>query len=47
MMVKAAAKRDYLSRSGKPRLESRRIAIKRAGADFVVSYWTKELASWL
>ena len=21
--------------------------IKRAGADFVVSYWAKELASWL
>jgi porphobilinogen synthase len=22
-------------------------AIKRAGADFVVSYWAKELAAWL
>jgi porphobilinogen synthase len=22
-------------------------AIKRAGADFVVSYWTKDLAGWL
>jgi len=22
-------------------------AIKRAGADLVVSYWTKELAGWL
>jgi porphobilinogen synthase len=22
-------------------------AIKRAGADLVVSYWTKELAAWL
>jgi porphobilinogen synthase len=22
-------------------------AIKRAGADLIVSYWTKELASWL
>ena len=22
-------------------------AIKRAGADLVVSYWTKELATWL
>jgi porphobilinogen synthase len=23
------------------------LGIKRAGADFIVSYWTKELAQWL
>ena len=34
------------STSGTAALESL-TAIKRAGADLVVSYWTKELASWL
>ena len=44
-MVKAAAAAGWLE---EPRavLESL-TAIKRAGADFVVSYWTKELAAWL
>jgi porphobilinogen synthase len=43
--VKAAAARGYLDER-QAALESL-IAIKRAGADVVVSYWTKELATWL
>jgi porphobilinogen synthase len=43
-MLKAAAERGWMDeRQGA--LESL-LAIKRAGADFIVSYWTKELASW-
>jgi porphobilinogen synthase len=44
-MVKAAAARGWLDER-QAALESL-TAIKRAGADFVVSYWTKDLASWL
>ena len=44
-MVKAAAARGYLDER-RAALESL-TAIKRAGADFVVSYWTTELAQWL
>ena len=44
-MVKAAAANGFLDER-QAALESL-TAIKRAGADFVVSYWTKELASWL
>jgi len=44
-MVKAAARRGWLDERTAA-LESL-TAIKRAGADLVVSYWTKELASWL
>jgi porphobilinogen synthase len=44
-MVKAAAARGWLDEE-KAALESL-TAIKRAGADIVVSYWTKDLASWL
>jgi porphobilinogen synthase len=44
-MVKAAARSGWLEER-QAALESL-IAIKRAGADFVVSYWTKELAEWL
>jgi porphobilinogen synthase len=44
-MVKAAASRGWLDER-EAALESL-TAIKRAGADFVVSYWTKELARWL
>jgi porphobilinogen synthase len=44
-MVKAAAGRGFLDER-QAALESL-TAIKRAGADLVVSYWTKELASWL
>ena len=44
-MVKAAAAKGFMDeRQGA--IESL-TAIKRAGADLVVSYWTKELASWL
>jgi porphobilinogen synthase len=44
-MLKAAAERGWMDeRQGA--LESL-LAIKRAGADFIVSYWTKELAQWL
>jgi porphobilinogen synthase len=44
-MVKAAAARGFLDER-QAALESL-TAIKRAGADLVVSYWTKELAAWL
>ena len=44
-MVKAAGARGWLDER-QAALESL-IAIKRAGADLIVSYWTKELAGWL
>ena len=44
-MVKAAAARGWLDER-QAAIESL-TAIKRAGADIVVSYWTKELAQWL
>jgi porphobilinogen synthase len=44
-MVKAAAAKGFLDER-QAALESL-TAIKRAGADFVISYWTKELATWL
>ncbi len=44
-MVKAAAAKGFLEER-QAALESL-TAIRRAGADLVVSYWTKELASWL
>jgi porphobilinogen synthase len=44
-MLKAAARDGWLDER-QAALESL-TAIKRAGADFIVSYWTKELAQWL
>jgi porphobilinogen synthase len=44
-MVKAAAARGWLDER-QAAVESL-TAIKRAGADFVVTYWAKELAGWL
>jgi porphobilinogen synthase len=44
-MVKAAAARGWLDER-QAALESL-TAIKRAGADVIVSYWTAELAAWL
>src|SRR5712692_261818 len=44
-MVKAAAARGWLDER-QAALESL-TAIKRAGADVVITYWAKELASWL
>jgi porphobilinogen synthase len=44
-MVKAAVANGWLDEQ-RAALESL-TAIKRAGADFVISYWTKDLASWL
>jgi porphobilinogen synthase len=44
-MLKAAAARGWLDER-QAALESL-TAIKRAGADIVISYWTKDLASWL
>jgi porphobilinogen synthase len=44
-MVKAAAAKGYMEER-QAAIESL-TAIKRAGADMVFSYWTKELASWL
>jgi porphobilinogen synthase len=44
-MVKAAVARGWLDER-QAALESL-TSIRRAGADFIVSYWTKELAAWL
>jgi porphobilinogen synthase len=44
-MVKAAAAAGHLDEQAAA-LESL-TAIKRAGADLIVSYWTKDLATWL
>ena len=44
-MVKAAAARGWLDER-QAAVESL-TAIRRAGADFVVTYWAKELAAWL
>jgi porphobilinogen synthase len=44
-MVKAAAAKGWLDER-QAAVESL-TAIKRAGADIIVSYWTKELAGWL
>ena len=44
-MIKAAAARGWLDER-QAALESL-TAIKRAGADMIISYWTKELARWL
>ncbi|HSS73232.1 MAG TPA: porphobilinogen synthase [Gaiellaceae bacterium] len=44
-MIKAAAAQGWLEEQ-QAALESL-TAIKRAGADIVVSYWTKDLAAWL
>jgi porphobilinogen synthase len=44
-MIKAAAAKGFMDER-QAALESL-TAIKRAGADLVVSYWSKELASWL
>jgi porphobilinogen synthase len=44
-MVKAAAAKGFMDER-QAAIESL-TAIKRAGADLVISYWTKELASWL
>jgi porphobilinogen synthase len=44
-MVKAAARAGWLDERAAA-IESL-TAIKRAGADLIVSYWTKDLAAWL
>jgi porphobilinogen synthase len=44
-MVKAAARAGWLDERAAA-LESL-TAIKRAGADLIVSYWTRDLAAWL
>jgi len=44
-MVKAAAQAGWLDERAAA-LESL-TAIKRAGADLIVSYWTKDLPQWL
>jgi porphobilinogen synthase len=44
-MVKAAAAKGFLEE--RPAALESLTAIKRAGADFVISYWAKELATWL
>jgi porphobilinogen synthase len=44
-MVKAAAAKGFLDEA--PAALESLTAIKRAGADLVISYWTKELATWL
>jgi porphobilinogen synthase len=44
-MIKAAARAGWLDEQTAA-LESL-TAIKRAGADLILSYWTKDLAQWL
>jgi porphobilinogen synthase len=44
-MVKAAAASGWLDE--RQAAEEGLLAIKRAGADVIVSYWTRELAEWL
>jgi porphobilinogen synthase len=44
-MVKAAARAGWLDERAAA-LESL-TAIKRAGADLIVSYWTRDLPAWL
>ena len=44
-MVRAAAAKGWVDER-QAAIESL-TAIRRAGADFVISYWTKELARWL
>ena len=44
-MVKAAAAQGWLDER-QAALESL-TAIRRAGADLIVTYWAKELATWL
>jgi porphobilinogen synthase len=44
-MLKAAAAKGWLDE--RQAVVESLTAIRRAGADFVVSYWTKELAGWL
>ena len=44
-MVKAAARGGWLDE--RPAALESLTAIKRAGADLVISYWTKDLAAWL
>jgi porphobilinogen synthase len=44
-MVKAAAAQGWLEE--RPAALESLTAIKRAGADIVVSYWTRDLATWL
>ena len=44
-MLKAAAARGWMDERAAA-LESL-TAIKRAGADLILSYWTKDLAQWL
>jgi porphobilinogen synthase len=44
-MIKAAAQKGWLDEQ--PAALESLTAIKRAGADLIVSYWTKDLAQWL
>ena len=44
-MVKAAAARGWMDE--RQAATESLTAIRRAGADFVVTYWAKELAGWL
>ena len=43
-MVKAAAERGWLDEA--PAVLEIMTALKRAGADLIVTYWAKELAEW-
>jgi porphobilinogen synthase len=44
-MIRAAAQAGWMDEQ-QAALESL-VAIKRAGADLIVSYWTKDLPQWL
>ncbi len=44
-MIKAAAQRGWIDE--KKVVNESHLSLKRAGADFIVTYWAKELAQWL
>ncbi|MBI4352565.1 MAG: porphobilinogen synthase [Candidatus Omnitrophica bacterium] len=43
-MIKAASQRGWLDE--KKAVQETHLGIKRAGADFIITYWAKELAEW-
>ena len=46
-MVKAAAEKGILGFQPRAAVLEIMTALKRAGADIIVTYWARELATWL
>lgn len=44
-MIEAAAEKGWLDREKV--IYETLLSIKRAGADFIITYWAKEVAKWL